>query len=190
MGRIYALIVQRVTKGIGPEFEEVERTLSKTFLPTLFGDDYADDGPRRKLSCLPVKWTGLAIPDPTSSADSNYEASFLLCSHLLAALQGVEPFRSADHMSVISEVKAELKLRNNAKYEAAMIPLTSKLSCDNRRTILRGQETGQWLSVLPSTVNGTELSAQEFRDTLLLRYGRCPADLPASCDGCNQKFSV
>jgi hypothetical protein len=47
-------------------------------------------------------------------------------------------------MAVISEVKAELNLRNQAKYESAMILLTSKLSCDNRRTILRGQETGQY----------------------------------------------
>jgi hypothetical protein len=44
----------------------------------------------------------------------------------------------------------------------------------------------------PSTVNGTELSAQEFRDALLLRYARGgPPDLPSTCDGgCNQKFSV
>jgi hypothetical protein len=50
--------------------------------------------------------------------------------------------------------------------------------------------TGQWLSVLPPTANGTELSAQEFRDALLLRYARCPPDLLIQCDGCQQKFSV
>ncbi len=43
---------------------------------------------------------------------------------------------------------------------------------------------------MPSTVNGTELSAQEFRDAFLLRYGRSPGDLPSLCDGCGQKFSV
>jgi hypothetical protein len=72
--------VQRATKGIGSEFENVARTLSHTFLQTLFGDNYAGDDPRYQLSCLPVKWTGLAIPDPTSSAESNYEASVLLSS--------------------------------------------------------------------------------------------------------------
>jgi hypothetical protein len=34
----------------------------------------------------------LAIPDPTTSAKSNYEASILICSHLLAALWGVKEF--------------------------------------------------------------------------------------------------
>jgi glutaredoxin-related protein len=38
--------------------------------------------------------------------------------------------------------------------------------------------------------NGTELSAQEFRDALLVRYTRCPPDLPIQCGGCQQKFSV
>jgi hypothetical protein len=43
---------------------------------------------------------------------------------------------------------------------------------------------------MPSTVNGTELSAQEYRDALFLRYGRSPGDFPSHCDGCGQKFSV
>ena len=51
--------VQRVTKGIGPEFKNIELSLTRTFLPTLFGDDYGDDDPRRNISCLPVKWAGI-----------------------------------------------------------------------------------------------------------------------------------
>ena len=42
----------------------------------------------------------------------------------------------------------------------------------------------------PSTVNGRELGAQEWRDALLLRYGLEPPDLPKYCDGCQTKFSV
>jgi hypothetical protein len=175
--------VQRVTKNMGQEFEAVEVALSRTFLPTPFGDDYDDDDPRRDIACLPVKWAGLAIPNPTVAADANYKASTLLCSHILAAFRGVDTFRSAKHKLVISEVKTELKLRNEAKHEDSMTLLASKLSYGDRRTILRGQETGQWLSVLPSAVNGTELSAQEFRDALLLRHARGPPGLPPSCDG-------
>jgi hypothetical protein len=40
------------------------------------------------------------------------------------------------------------------------------MSCNNRRTILKGKETGQWLLVLPSPVIGMELSAQESYVTL------------------------
>ena len=42
----------------------------------------------------------------------------------------------------------------------------------------------------PSTVNGTELGAQEWRDALFLWYGLDPPDLPTYCDGCQAKFSI
>jgi hypothetical protein len=78
--------VQRVTTGIGPEFKEAEQALAKTFLPALFGDSYDDDtNPRCHFACLPVKWAGLAIPDPTSSAELNHDVSELLTSHVLAS---------------------------------------------------------------------------------------------------------
>ena len=44
--------------------------------------------------------------------------------------------------------------------------------------------------MLPSTVNGTELGAQEWRDALLLRYGLDPPDLTKYCDGCEGRFSI
>ncbi len=65
--------------------------------------------------CLDSRCT---IPDPTTSAQPNYESSILLCSHILAAFRGVDEFRSTDHTKVIREVKAELKLRNAAKNES------------------------------------------------------------------------
>ena len=42
----------------------------------------------------------------------------------------------------------------------------------------------------PSTVIGTELGAQEWRDALFLRYGLDPPDLLTYCDGCQAKFSI
>ena len=46
----------------------------------------------------------------------------------------------------------------------------------------RAAKTGAWLTVLPSTFNGMELGAQEWRDALFLRYGLKPPDLPKYCD--------
>ena len=41
-----------------------------------------------------------------------------------------------------------------------------------------------------STVNGTELDTQEWRDSLFLCYGLEHPDLHHYCDGCNAKFSI
>ena len=58
------------------------------------------------------------------------------------------------------------------------------------RRLRQATKTGAWLTVQPSTVNGTELGAQEWRDAAFLRYDLEPPDLPKHCDGCNAKFSI
>lgn len=55
---------------------------------------------------------------------------------------------------------------------------------------MRAGETGNWLSVLPSAMNGTELSPVEFRDALALCYGMTPRNLPEKCDGCGEEMSL
>ena len=44
--------------------------------------------------------------------------------------------------------------------------------------------------MLPSTVNGTELGAQECRDALFLSYGMDPPDVPKYCEGCEARFTI
>ena len=58
------------------------------------------------------------------------------------------------------------------------------------RCLQRATNTGAWMKVHPSTINGTELGPQECRDALFLRYGLEPPDLPTYCDGCHAKFSI
>ena len=58
------------------------------------------------------------------------------------------------------------------------------------RRLQRETKTGAWLTVQPSTVNGTELGAQEWCDALFLRYGLDPPDLPTHCDVCQDKFLI
>jgi hypothetical protein len=96
-------------------------------------------------------------------------------------------FRSADHSATMSSVKLELKGRAKARHDSTLDSIVSKLPYDTRRTILRGKESGAWLSVPPAEVNGTVLRAQEWRDSLQLRYARSPGDLQPLCDGCGQK---
>ena len=81
----------------------------------------------------------------------------------------------------------EVKARKTKECEAELTATLAKVDADTRRTINRGKHCGQWLGVIPSTVNGTELSAQEFRDNLCMRCARFPGDLPKHCDGCISK---
>ena len=47
-----------------------------------------------------------------------------------------------------------------------------------------------WLTVVPSEENHFDLSPDEFRDALALRYGRHPINLPALCDADGEAFDL
>ena len=61
-----------------------------------------------------------------------------------------------------------------------------------QRAILRAKDgnISSWLSVLPLARSQFDLSAQEFRDGLALRYRKPLLSLPSVCDGCGTLFSV
>ena len=54
----------------------------------------------------------------------------------------------------------------------------------------RDGNISSWLSVLPLARSQFDLSVQEFRDGLALRYRKPLLSLPSVCDGCGAPFSV
>ena len=59
-----------------------------------------------------------------------------------------------------------------------------------RNRLHRATRDGAWLTAVPHRLNGTELSWEEFRDNLHLRYGLMLQDIPATCNGCGKKFYI
>ena len=51
-------------------------------------------------------------------------------------------------------------------------------------------QTGLWMPVLPSNINGTELGALECIDFLFLRYGIDPPKISDYCGGCGMAFDI
>jgi hypothetical protein len=102
--------LQRVTKNLAEEFGAIEEAIQEKFLPALFGDDITNDVPQR-IACLPVKKAGLAIPNPTETADTNWTASTVICGNLILAIRGMEVFSSTKHTSIMNAGKAETAFR-------------------------------------------------------------------------------
>ncbi len=98
--------LQRVTKDLYEEFQDIGVALQETFLAALFGDNITDNILRR-IACLSVKKCGLAIPNPTETADTNWTASTVICGHLILAIRGMEVFSSTKHTSIMNAGKAE-----------------------------------------------------------------------------------
>ena len=181
--------VQRVTPGIGDAFGPVEEEIETTFLPALF-EGVGDGYPGRAITRLPVKQAGLALPDPTRTAPDNCQVSCVITGHLVSALRGQVTFRTADHAACLRDGRAAVRRKSVAKTMASLETTIAGAPESVTRRLTRATKTGAWLTVQPSTVNGTELGAQEWRYASLLRYGLYPPDLPQYCDGCNTQFSI
>ena len=149
--------VQRVTPGIGAAFAAIEASIRDRFLPALFGEEKAADPTVRTLASLPVKATGLALPDPTTSSAANYTASTVCCTHLVQMLRGHTPFRNADHVMVMCCAKQELRAVCNTADKQVLAAELAKLDPKTCRMVERARETGSWLSVTPTAVCGFEL---------------------------------
>ena len=90
----------------------------------------------------------------------------------------------------MAQGKAEIRKWSQEAYGKSMETFLATLPTGKSRTIRRGMETGAWLSVLPSTVSGPELLAQDFRDALSMCYREAPPGLPACCDGRDAPFTL
>jgi hypothetical protein len=104
--------------------------------------------------------------------------------------RGKEIYSLQDHRATTSKVKAETKKQKEATHKLAFAAILDPLPRILSRTLVCGIETGAWLSVLPSTIAGTELSSDELCDSLHIQYGRTPAGLQATCDGCGTSFNT
>ena len=98
--------------------------------------------------------------------------------------------RRADHAACLQDGRAEVRRKSVAKAMASLEATIAGAPEVFTRQLRRVTKTVAWLTVQPSTVNGTELGAQEWRDAAFLRYGLEPPDLPKYCDGCNTLFLI
>ena len=81
-----------------------------------------------------------------------------------------------------------MRRRGQIRAEEALTSALEGAPVLHARHLRRAANTGAWITVQPSTANGTELGDQERRNDLFLRYGLEPPDLPTYCDGYQSKF--
>ena len=112
---------------------------------------------------LPVKQTGMALPDQTRTAPENWQVSCVITGHLVSALSGQVPFRTADHAACLRDGRAAVLRQNVAKAMASLKTTIARAPAVITCRLRRATKTGAWLTVQPSTVNGMELGAHEIK---------------------------
>ena len=160
-------------------------------MPALLGcgaDEISDD--LRALLSLGTKRGGIAVYDPTVTAEAGLRASKGATETLVRALLERKDVDIDEHEAKVRSERLRSRKERAKSEEAIFDDLAERSESAVARRMRRLCETGAWLTVLPDALNGTKLSADEFRDSLRIRAGMDPTSLPERCDGCAATFSV
>ena len=95
-----------------------------------------------------------------------------------------------DHPTYTREGREEVRNRNTLRSVEALAETLEGAPNHVAHRLRRATKTGALLTVQLSTVNRTELGAQEWQDFLFLQYGVDPPDLPNFCKVSNFSFSI
>lgn len=123
--------LQRVTSDTAAAFGPIEDVFAGTFLPSLLAEDRPGITSLRSQLTLPVRQTGLGVPDPTATADHCYTASKACTSLLTASLLDGSKLDSNSY--VADAAKSHWNLRKTREHEAQMqfVELQSAASADD-----------------------------------------------------------
>ena len=170
--------VQRVTPHLDQAFAPLESAIATIFLPALLDTTVEESAHLRSLIALPVRQGGLGLSNPSKTNASCYSASTETTSLLTASLINVSPLCTQEHRKTAATGRSDAKIRQREHNHATLTAILSTATPLDKRQIKRSTSTGAWLTTLPNLLNGSDLSAEEYRDGVRLRLGLTPPPFP------------
>ena len=184
------LYLQRVLPDCTDYFQPIEDLIADKLIPTIFGCESSST--ERILFSYPTRFGGLNIYNPTKPILSPYTVSRDLTCILVTALKSNDELVMEDYLNAYNDVRSDVLKRKNHILEGLFSDTISSLSDGQQRAIVRAKDgkISSWLNVLPMSKHHFDLSAQEFRDALAIRYRKPLLGIPALCDGCGSPFDL
>ena len=183
------IFLQRIMPNCATLFDDVEQALVNSFLPSLFGCSITQN--ERSFFTLPVRMGGLNIKDPTTTPSISYMASRNATTYLVNSLKADSEFESEAHNNCVYTSKLAYFDESQVRAQQVYDRIISEANDFHRRTLQRARDSlSAWLLVPPIVKDNFDLSANEFRDGLALRYGKPLLQIPPVCDGCGSAFTV
>ena len=181
--------LQRVTPDCGHQFDSLESVISDFFIPALFGQECSSVD--RLLFSLPIRLGGLSIRNPVSTSSTSYTTSRLASKILISSIKGEAVFSSYDHICQVRLAQSNHSTTQRAADDDTFNLVLDQVDCNLQKNFKRARDClSSWLNVLPCQKDNFDLTCNEFRDALNLRYSKPLLHLPPTCDGCSSLFTT
>ena len=181
--------LQRTVPNIGEQFRPLEDTIRHRFIPSLLGREVSDT--ERRVLALPYRYGGLAIRNPVTTADEEFQASSMITTELTNAIVNQEDDVSSMNNMAVQQTKNSFRTNKEETMKRNFESICKLLPKDQSKYLRSATEKGasSWLAVLPLRNLGYSLNKREFQDAIRLRYGWNIPDMPKHC-GCGKRNSV
>uniref|UniRef100_A0A1X7U994 Uncharacterized protein n=1 Tax=Amphimedon queenslandica TaxID=400682 RepID=A0A1X7U994_AMPQE len=168
--------LQRVVPECGSFFEPVENIITEQLLPTLFGSE--------------IFSSERSILNPVDIATHNYSTSRKLSAPITNSLKCNTQFDMTEFADYYDKISKEITKDKDVNIQRKFDDIISEIDHMQQRAVNRAKEMSSWLNVNPVAKHHFDLSAQEFRDSLAIRYRKPLLQIPHNCDGCNEPFDL
>jgi hypothetical protein len=182
--------LQRVVPETGDNFKQLDEVIYENFLPAVWGATQITEL-ETELFTLPVRKGGMGIHRPSQAGMTTHATSRQATGQIVEAMQGRTEWCSATHQACMKKARKEHRAEREEEYERRLQDVQQQLTPPQQRALQRSVDykTGAFLTVLPLQQHSFDLSADEYRDALAVRYMKEPHKMKENCDGCQEKNS-
>ena len=139
---------------------------------------------------LPTRYDWLTVPTFYELAETEFESSHKITSELTPLIINQCSQYNMNERKA-KQLKLDIKRVKESNYKSCLQELIVQVNEKENWLVKISTKKGvsNWLTILPITEHGFELSKQQFWDSVRLRYGREIANLPIFCP-CGSKLEI
>ena len=177
--------IPRISRFLYP----LEETIRNKFIPAITGGHICSKNEQQLLS-LPTPYGGLAIQVFYELVETEFENSCKITSEFTPLIINQSSQYNINERKA-KQLKQDIKRIKESNYKSCLQELIVQMDEKEKQLVKISTEKGlsNWLTMLPITKHGFELSKQQFWDSVRLRYGSEIANLPIFCP-CGSKFDI
>ena len=183
-----SIYFMRIVPNFKSQLIQLEYVIRTEFIPAITGGINCSDTERRLMS-LPPRFGGLGIPIFSESAQKEYEFSIILSKDLTTKIINQQPQFATNNNA--KKIKSKIKLTKMQHHNEELQKLRSTLSDEQKclNELNREQGASSWLTAIPLSEEGYDLTKQIFWDLIRIRYDWTLTRLPPNCE-CGSKFDL
>ena len=182
--------VCRVYGNMEQYLKPIEEALARDFIPKLIGHQVSEV--EETVYSLSARNGGLGIRKVTKFCNDMFETSKNGSITVTNSISRGDAFDPDRHRQILRDERKRHSQLVNQKDHAVIMQLKNEMDSTSYRSLQRANDfkTSSWLTARPSQRDNFNLNKTEFRDAIAIRYCKPISNLPSTCDGCGDVFTL